>query len=190
MYFKKILGEKCYLSPINVEDYEKYANWVNDMEVSAGLIFASKLINIQSEKEALEGLTKSGYNFAIIDSEKEELIGNCGFPKVDLLNRVGEVGIFIGNKDYWGKGYGVESLNLLLDFGFNVLNLHNISLKVYSFNKQAIKAYEKVGFKVAGKLREAKIIGGEKYDQITMDILDSEFKSVYIKEIINKKLRG
>jgi RimJ/RimL family protein N-acetyltransferase len=189
MYFKKIVGKKCYLSPINVEDYEKYTEWVNDMEVAAGLIFASKLIGPEAEKLALERLSTSGYNFAIVDAEKDELIGNCGFPKLDNLNRAGEVGIFIGNKDYWGKGYGQEVLKLLLDFGFNILNLHNISLKVYSFNQQAIKCYKKVGFKEAGRIREAKLIAGKAYDEIFMDILDTEYESIYINNIVDKKLQ-
>lgn len=187
MYFKKIIGKKCYLSPIDINDLEKYTKWVNDMEVSAGIIFASKLIGMETEKEALDRLVKGGYNFAIVDLENDELIGNCGYPELDLMNRTAKVGIFIGNKDYWGKGYGVDTLNLLLDFGFNVLNLHNIALKVYSFNEQAIKCYKKVGFKEAGRLREAKIMGGQKYDEITMDILDSEFRSIYINDIIAKK---
>ncbi|MDO7205773.1 GNAT family protein [Paraclostridium bifermentans] len=62
----------------------------------------------------------------------------------------------MGDKDNWGNGYGKEALSLLLDFGFNLLNLNNIVLKVYSFNKQAIKCYSKIGFKEAGRLREAK----------------------------------
>ena len=189
MYFKKIVGKKCYLSPINVEDYEKYTEWVNDMEVAAGLIFASELIGPETEKLALERLSTSGYNFAIIDAEKDELIGNCGFPKLDHLNKAGEVGIFIGNKDYWGKGYGQEVLRLLLDFGFNILNLHNISLKVYSFNQQAIKCYKKVGFKEAGRIRESKFVAGKAYDEIFMDILDTEYESIYVNNIVDKKLQ-
>ncbi|WP_373899452.1 GNAT family N-acetyltransferase [Haloimpatiens sp. FM7315] len=188
MYFKKMVGKKCYLSTINIEDYEKYTKWVNDMEVAAGLVFASKLIDVHCEKSALERLSSSGYNFAIVDLEKDEVIGNCGFPSLDQVNRRGEVGIFIGNKDYWGKEYGKEALNLLLDFGFSILNLHSISLKVYSFNKQAIKCYKKVGFKEAGRLRDAKFISGCSYDEVFMDILDTEYKSPYINEIIQKKL--
>jgi RimJ/RimL family protein N-acetyltransferase len=161
MYFKKIIGKKCYLSPMNVEDYEKYTEWVNDMEVAAGLILASELIGPETEKLALERLSTSGYNFAIIDAEKDELIGNCGFPKLDHLNKAGEVGIFIGN----------------------------ISLKVYSFNQQAIKCYKKAGFKEAGRIREAKLISGKAYDEIFMDILDTEYESIYINNIVDKKLK-
>lgn len=128
MYFKKLVGNKVYLSPIDKEDYEKYTEWINDMEVAIGMIFASKLINIDTEKSILERLSKSEFNFAIISAEKNEVIGNIGFPNIDYINRTAEAGIFIGDKNYWGNGYGTEAFSLLLDFGFNILNFNNIFL--------------------------------------------------------------
>jgi RimJ/RimL family protein N-acetyltransferase len=187
MYFKKLIGSKVFLSPIDKNDYLRYTEWVNDMDVAMGMIFASKLIDEESEKSVLERLTKMEFNFAIIDSEKEAVIGNIGFPNIDQINHSGEVGIFIGDKNYWGNGYGTEALNLILDFGFNILNLNSIHLKVYAYNSPAIKCYKKVGFKEAGRLREAKIICGNKYDEVYMDILANEFKSPYIQQILENK---
>ncbi|MBB6217047.1 RimJ/RimL family protein N-acetyltransferase [Anaerosolibacter carboniphilus] len=187
MYYKKMVGRKCYLSPINVDDYEKYTLWVNDMEVAVGMIFSASLITPAKEKRTLERLSETEFNFAIVDIEKDELIGNIGFPKLDYMNRVAELGIFIGNKDYWGKGYGTEAIHLLLDFGFNILNLHNIYLRVFSYNQPAISCYKKAGFKEAGRIRESKEIAGEKYDEIYMDVLTREFQPLYIKELVEKK---
>lgn len=188
MYYKKLVGNKVYLSPIDKDDYEKYTEWVNDMEVGIGMIFACKLIDEETEKNALERLSKSEFNFAIIDNEKNQVIGNIGFPSIDYINHSGEVGIFIGDKNYWGNGYGTEALKLLLDFGFNILNLNSIHLRAYSYNSPALKCYQKVGFKEAGRLREAKIIGGNKYDYVYMDILANEFKSLYIESVLKKKI--
>lgn len=188
MYFKKLVGKRLYLSPIDKDDCIKYTEWLNDMDVSITLNGALRVFDVESEKIALEELKKIEYNFAIVDINKDELIGNVGFlPKVDYINGHGEVGIFIGNKAYWNNGYGTEALTLLLDFGFNILNLNSISLRVYSYNNSARNCYKKVGFKEVGRLREAKIIGGNKYDIIYMDILASEFKSPYIKFIIDRK---
>ena len=187
MYFKKLLGEKCYLSPLNLQDYEIYTKWINDIDVSLGVTFASVLMTPEQEKEILKKLSRAEYNFAIVELKKDELIGNIGFTHIDFINHTAEMGIFIGNKDYWGKGYGAEAIELLLDFGFNILNLHNINLKVYSYNKPAIKCYQKVGFKEVGRLREAKQIAGQKFDQIIMDILEKEYKSKLIKGLVDKR---
>lgn len=188
MYFKKLVGPRIFLSPIDKNDYVKYTEWVNDMNVALGMTFANMLIDEESEKNELERLSKAQFNFSIIVNETNQVIGNIGFNKLDYINRIGEVGIFIGDKDSWGNGYGNESLSLLLDFGFNLLNLNNIYLRVYSFNKQAIKCYLKVGFREVGRLREAKIIGCNKYDEIHMDILAREFKSPYILSVLEHKL--
>lgn len=187
MYFKKLSGDKVYLSPIDKNDYLKYTEWVNDMEVAVGMIFATKLIDEESERNVLERLSKSEFNFAVIDNVTNDAIGNVGFPSIDYINRIAEIGIFIGDKNYWGNGYGRQALELLLDFGFNLLNLNNIYLRVYSFNTPALHCYKKIGFKEAGKLRGAKIIAGEKYDEIYMDMLAGEFKSPYISSILTNK---
>jgi RimJ/RimL family protein N-acetyltransferase len=95
--------------------------------------------------------------------------------EIDHLNQTAEVGIFIGNKNYWDKGYGTEALILLLDYGFKALNLHNILLKVYAYNTRAIETYEKVGFKQIGIRREALCRNLQLHNIIFMDILSSEY---------------
>jgi RimJ/RimL family protein N-acetyltransferase len=111
---------------------------------------------------------------------------------LDNLNQAAEVAILIGNKDYWSKGYGSEALSLLIDYRFKALNIYNIMLSVYSFNNRAIKMYEKLGFKIIGKRREALRRGKETYDIIFMDILDKEFyeNNKIIKEIKNNGVRA
>ena len=94
---------------------------------------------------------------------------------IDHLNQTAEIGIFIGNKHYWNKGYATEALQLLLDYGFKALNLRNVILKVYSFNENAKRVYEKIGFKIIGKRRKALKRGKEEYDIIFMDIMEEEF---------------
>jgi RimJ/RimL family protein N-acetyltransferase len=175
MYFKKLTGEKCYLSPIDENDAEKFTEWLNDLDVTQYLpAIYSRSINVKNEKELLEKLAKE-HNYSIIDISTNELIGNCGFHHTDNINQTSELGIFIGNKAFWDKGYGTEALLLLMDFGFKVLNLHNITLCVVSFNKRAIKVYERIGFKMIGKIRESLLKGNERYDLIYMDILSNEF---------------
>ena len=97
---------------------------------------------------------------------------------VDLINQTAELGIFIGEQDDRNKGYGKEAIKLILDYGFNTLNLNNIMLKVYSFNEKAIKTYKKVGFKTFGVRRECRYRDGLVYDTVYMDILKKEFNEI------------
>ena len=143
MYFKKLLGKLCYLSPLDINDAEKYTEWLNDLEVTQNLgPLYNGILTVEKEKELITELSKN-HNYSIIDIKTNEIIGNCGFIEIDNINQTAEIGIFIGNKNYWNKGYGTEAMQLLLDYGFKALNLHNIMLKVYPFNVNAIKLYEK-----------------------------------------------
>lgn len=174
MYYKKLIGTKCYLSPIDINDAEKYAEWLNDLEVTSNLNLYASVINTETEKSLLEKLSKE-HHYAIIDCNSDDMIGTCGFLEVDHLNQAAEIGIFIGNKKFWNKGFGTESLRLLLDYGFKALNLHNVMLKVYSFNERAVKSYQKTGFKIMGKRREALKRGNKTFDIIYMDITYGDF---------------
>jgi len=187
-YYRKLIGKKCYLSPINVEDADQYCEWLNDLEVASNLLIFNQQLSLEREKMILQNMMKNNDQiFAIVDADKDKLIGNCSIFRINERNRKAEVGIFIGDKNYLSKGYGSEALFLLVDYGFNVLNLNNIMLEVFSYNKRAITSYKKVGFKEIGRRREAIIFAGEKYDEIYMDILASDFKSVYIAKFKPEK---
>lgn len=182
-YFKKLVGEKVYLSPPREEDIEKYTKWLNDFNTTDYLGRSSKICTVEAEKEWYDKNSKieNGVTFAIIENETNKIVGNCGIEKIDYINRTGILGIFIGVEEARNKGYGKESVKLLLDFGFNYLNLHSIELKVMSFNKRAIKCYEKCGFKEIGRRREAYFLNGKYHDVIEMDIIRREFKENIIK---------
>ena len=177
MYFRKMVGSKCYLSPINVDDYDKYTEWLNDGEITQYLNFAHMIISTESEKEILTILCK-GHNYAIVDLSTDELIGNCGLLDHDQINQTAEIGIFIGRKEYLNRGYGREALSLLVDYSFNLLNLKNIILRVYAFNERAVRCYESVGFRTIGKRRGALTRNGKSHDVILMDIIPSEFNGI------------
>jgi len=185
MYFKKLVGKKCYLSPMDLNDAEKYTEWLNDLEITTGLQVYEGIFNVESEREILKEISQK-HNYSIIDIETNELIGSCGFSVIDNLNQTAENGIFIGNKKFWDKGYGTEAMVLLMDYGFKALNLHNIFLRVFSFNERAIRCYEKIGFKTIGRRREALKRGDKTFDIIFMDILYNEFYEKN-KGIIDKR---
>ena len=173
-YFEKIKGERLYLSPMNMDDLEIYTKWMNDKEVTENLGGYARVISLLSEKQWLEKEIND-YNFAIIKRDKDELIGNVSLMEVDNLNQTATLGIFIGEKENRNKGYGKESVKLILDYGFNTLNLNNIMLTVYEFNKPAINTYKKIGFKEMGIRRKSVFRDGEVYNEIYMDITRDEF---------------
>ncbi|HYH03466.1 MAG TPA: GNAT family protein [Bacillota bacterium] len=187
-YFKKLVGTKVYLSPINVEDYEKFTEWLADFEVTVNLTSYGRIIFKNHEKECLEDISTDNNSFAIVTLADHKLLGSCGFHNVDTTNRRTEIGIFIGDKEYWGKGYGSEALELLLDFGFNIRNFNSVMLAVRAYNQRAIHCYEKIGFQKIGARREACIFGERKYDVIYMDLLASEFESKYIGKFLDEKI--
>jgi diamine N-acetyltransferase len=95
----------------------------------------------------------------------------------DIAEQKAEFGIVIGERACQGKGYGTEATRLMLDYAFNILNLHNVMLKVAAYNEAGIRAYEKAGFQVIGRRREVKMINGKRWDMIYMDCLATEFES-------------
>ncbi|UCD18023.1 MAG: GNAT family N-acetyltransferase [Candidatus Zixiibacteriota bacterium] len=186
-YYKKLVGNKCYLSPICEESAQNWTKWDNDLEVAVPL--GDEAYNnypLQKIKEIIGNcIEKQDHIFDIIMTDNDEHIGRCLLFEVNHINRRATLGIVIGEKQYWNNGYGHEATNLLLDYGFNLLNLQNIMLGVLSFNQRAISCYRKVGFKEIGRRRKARLINGRWYDLVYMDMLNEEFESIYVKHCLS-----
>jgi len=175
-YFKKIIGEKIYLSPINKDDVEIYTKWVNDSEITGYIGLTRRVISVSGEQKVLEELSK-GYTFAIVKND-DTLIGNIGLFDIENIDRKATLGLFIGDAENRGKGYGAEALRLIIGYGFNTLNLHNIMLLVHSDNERGLACYKKVGFKEFGRRRESVFKNGQYFDEIYMEVLASEFANI------------
>ena len=170
-YFKKIVGERLYLSPMNVEDAETYVKWLNDRSVSDNLGATSSVGTVPNEIEYIKNKKGNDYDFSIVLND-DTLIGNISLMNVNLVSRKATLGIFIGDEENRSKGYGTEAMKILVEYGFNILGLHNIDLNVFSFNERAIKAYEKVGFKEYGRRHESYFLDGKFHDEISMEIMN------------------
>ena len=191
-YFKKIIGDRIYLSPKSTYDgdIEKFTEWMNDFEITDYIGRTSEIVTLMGEKEYLENISKNreNKNFNIIDLNNDNLIGTIDLSKFNWVERSAVLGIFIGDKEFRNNGYGTEAINLLLEYGFKYLNLHSIRLNLISINERAHRCYLKCGFKDTGYSREQIFLNGKYYDKLYMDILEDEFKGEYIrnKKIINK----
>ena len=187
-YFKKLVGDRIYLSPRNSEDVEKFTEWMNDFQVTDYTGRSGQITTIVSEKEWLENSAKNteNRNFNIIESKDNKLIGTIGLEHFNWIARSAVLGIFIGDKDFRNNGYGTEAIKLLLEYGFKYLNLHSIRLDLLAINERAHKCYLKCGFKDTGCSREQIFLNGKYYDKLHMDMLENEFKGDYIR---NKNIR-
>lgn len=185
-YFRKLIGEKCYLSPISLDDTERYTEWVNDLEIGQFVLFSSVVIDLDKEKDTLRELMQNGIIFAIVEKDTNKVIGNCGLSLVNEVHRRATFGIFIGEKTYWNQGIGAEATALILDYGFNIMNLNNITLEVVAYNQRAIRCYEKVGFKYVGRRRDYVFMAGRYHDVLIYDILSSEFESPYVRKVFEQ----
>ncbi len=180
IYYKKLIGKNIYLAPKNIEDAEKYAEWLNDFRTTDYLGMSGKIMTLEKEKEYMTKAMDDEATLNIVTLAEDKLIGTVGLESIDHLNRTGTLGIFIGDVQEREKGYGTEAINLILDYGFNYVNLNNIKLDVLEFNERAISCYKKCGFKECGRRRKCEFIDGKYYDRISMDILKEEFAGKYI----------
>jgi RimJ/RimL family protein N-acetyltransferase len=120
--------------------------------------------------------------------EAGSLIGQIRLDPIDLRERRASLRVGIDDKNLLGVGLGTEAIGLVLDYAFNVLKLHRISVRVIAYNLRAIRAYQKCGFLVEGKEREAAFVDGMWYDDVMMAILDREYCGASVSKVMRASL--
>lgn len=177
MYTGKLVRLRAYKE----EDIERAVEFINDEEVKKFLDsnIPFPMTKWQEEEWVRSRKANSNftYDFAIEDLETGKYIGGCSINECDVKNRTCVIGIMIGDKEYWSKGYGSDSLKVLTKFIFEEVNMNKIKLKVFSFNSRAIACYKKVGFKEEGILKKELYRNGKYHDEILMAIFKDEFVS-------------
>ena len=119
--------------------------------------------------------------FLIRTLEDDRLIGDIGLDSVRNGHGDTFVGIGIGEREYWGKGYGTDAMRILLRYAFTELNLERVSLDVFEYNPRAVRSYEKAGFKHEGRARGWLHRAGRRWDLIYMGILREEWEAQQMK---------
>lgn len=178
-------GEKVFLGPIRRELAPVYRRWMNDLEVTLTLSVLSRLPMTDEDEldwvDAVRRDTRSRV-FTVYERPDDRPVGNAGLHDIDFHSGTAEVGIVIGERSVWGRGYATEALGLLLDYGFTVLGLNQVWLRYLAFNERARRVYDQLGFREAGRLREAARVGQQRYDVVYMDLLAREFRSPVLAE--------
>lgn len=174
-----VYGERVRLRGAERSDLEKFVEWINDPEVTAGLTLFLPMSSVDEEKWFETAMQKTQEEKPLVvdikDGDNWRLIGNSSFFDFDWVARSAEVGIMLGDKSIWNQGYGTETMTLLLRHGFGTLNLNRVYLRVYSENKRAIRTYEKVGFVHEGSMRQAVYKNGTYNDILFMSVLREEW---------------
>ena len=116
-------------------------------------------------------------SMAVHEKATDRLVGTCAFSQLDGENGSALYHITIGESDAWGKGYGTEATQMMLDHAFGTLGLHRIALYVFEFNERAIRAYKRCGFVVEGRSRESIWRDGRWWDEMAMSVLESDWRA-------------
>jgi RimJ/RimL family protein N-acetyltransferase len=171
-------SSRVYLRPLEREDLNaRYLGWLNDPEVTAYMetgIFPNTAVELEKFYNEVTG-TRDQVILAVADKKSGQHIGNVKLGPIHWIHRSAAFGIMIGDKKFWGKGIGLETTRLVVEYGFNRLNLRRIDLGVFADHEAAVRCYEKAGFKVEGRLRESLFKDGTYKDKVLMGLLRSEY---------------
>ncbi len=168
-------GELVRLTHIQRDDLPAFMRWFRDDEIQS-LIDIDVIVPVtdEAEQEFYEHAVRKSddaFYFSIRTLEGDLLIGNCSLFGINHKNRSAEFGIVIGEKEYWGKGYGSDAARVILRFAFAEANLNRVQLEAFGYNMRAIRSYEKVGFVREGVRQEAVFRAGKYHDVIVMAVL-------------------
>ncbi len=174
-----IEGAKINLRAIEDDDATLFHRWINDREVTCFLkANAYPILSLAQERAWVASVQTdtSRKNYAITLKDGT-LIGSCELREFDWTARSCELGIMIGDKAYWGQGYGGDALELLLRIAFSGLNMHKVWLTCVAYNERGLRAYRRLGFVEEGRLRDHRFVDGRYYDTIMMGILEDEWRA-------------
>ena len=175
-----IEGEIVNLRAPERDDLDRLWTWINDPEVIEHLSMRYPMSR-EAERAWLEMQTAGPLRFFdvrfAIETKDGAQIGSIAFHRVVAEQRSATLGIMIGDKAHWSRGYGADAIRTLLRFAFDQMNLRRVDLSVDADNARGIACYTKVGFTLEGRLRQARYQRGRYEDLLVMSILRDEFEA-------------
>jgi RimJ/RimL family protein N-acetyltransferase len=157
-----------------LEDLDRNTRWINDREVTRYLSARYEMSHLAEEGWLRDVVSKPmAYDrvFYAIETKEGQHIGNINLFKAQPEEQKCELGIMIGEKMHWSKGYGTDALRTLVRFAFDEMNMQRVELTVYHFNDRGQAAYRKAGFVEEGRRRDAIYTEGAYHDLIVMSVL-------------------
>lgn len=172
-----LAGKRVALRPVESSDFGLFARWLNDETVTYFMFYGQRPLALEQGAEEVRAQLACDRHVILLVAEKRSgnPVGFGGLYDIHPTARKAELRILIGEKEAWGKGYGTEATRLLVYYGFDRLNLNRIWLGVTDENSRAVKAYERCGFRVEGRLRQDLYRNSRFYDSVRMSILREEY---------------
>lgn len=157
--------EKIGLRELTFEDINgEYCSWLNDLEVNMYMQSRYSIWNLDKMKKYIDNLSENEYVFAICCLKTSKHIGNIKLGPVDWINRKAEISILLGDKEFWGKGFGTDAVKLVSEYALQILSLNKVIAGCYSKNKGSASVFLKNGFVQEGRLKREVIFKGEYTD--------------------------
>jgi RimJ/RimL family protein N-acetyltransferase len=177
-----LAGERVGLSVMQAQDVPSFARWNQDLDFTARLGVPGEAHTLEARQDFYERnsrITDSSAEFSIIELDTGQLVG---FGGLFDITRAMTATIFVGIGDpaQRKRGFGTEATRLICEYGFFFRSLHSIKVEVHAFNVEAIRLYERLGFKIVGRLRGANLLNNRRYDEVIMDLLHCEIDLKHI----------
>jgi RimJ/RimL family protein N-acetyltransferase len=175
-----IKGENIGLRAVEENDLELLRDWRNLPHFRKNFREVREL-NLSNQKKWFEKLnnTSSDFMFTIVKLDNNEPVGACGLLYINWIIRSADFSFYIGHQEEYldDKGYGGEAARLLIDYGFNILNLNKIWMELYEFDDKKLNFFiGEMGFVKEGKLRQNCFYQGKFYDSYIISLLAEEYK--------------
>jgi RimJ/RimL family protein N-acetyltransferase len=177
-------GERVSLRHHRYEDLAAVRRWYRDPELARLTRYSLRPMSDEDVDRFFHTrlMSPEHVGYAITVRETDRLIGSTTFSNLDPDNGSTLYHISIGEHDAWSRGYGTEATELMLWLAFARIGLHRVALSVFGFNERAVRSYEKSGFTVEGRHREAIVRDGRRHDELTMGILAAEWQARHADE--------
>ncbi len=171
-------GKQIFLRALSIADIPVWHAWFNSAEVTEDVNQGAFPNTEAAQQEHLHSLSKSrtDVQLGIALKETGELVGIIGIHKIDWIHRHGDISIIIGDTRSWGKGIATEAIALMVEHGFEKLNLHKLTAGMWATNEGSRRSFERNGFVLEGTLRESYVYKSRYVDEWRFGLLRSEWE--------------
>jgi RimJ/RimL family protein N-acetyltransferase len=173
-------GKLVLLRPVQKSDIAYFLKWFNDPEVTQYLAMYLPITEMAEQKFIEDLATSRSATVAYFvmeanNGEQSKPIGTIALGNINAKDHSASLGLAIGDKQYWSRGYGTEAASLIIRYGFEQLNLHRISSSAWSFNERSIRLHLKLGFREEGRRIESVYRNGSFCDEVMFGLLRQEW---------------